>query len=188
MKVKFGLLLLVGILGFSFFVAGCCPQQVVKTEAPPPAAPAVAEAPAPPPAPQPAPPPPPPAPPQPAPPQPVTKVFEAVTLFDFNKAILKPQGKERIRKYREEAKARLASVEKIKITGYTDSIGSEAYNKKLSLRRADAVRNHLVKLGVDPNKMEVTGMGKSNPVASNKTKAGRAKNRRVEVVLTGLGK
>jgi OOP family OmpA-OmpF porin len=115
-------------------------------------------------------------------------VFEAVALFDFDKANLKPQGKEQINKYREEAKDQLASVEKIKVTGYTDSIGSVAYNKKLSLRRAEAVRKYLVSLGVDPNKMEVAGMGKSNPVASNKTKEGRAKNRRVEVVLTGLGK
>lgn len=122
------------------------------------------------------------------PPQRTTKVFEAVTLFDFDKAVLKPEGKEKIKKYREEAQAQLSGVDKIKITGYTDSIGSDAYNKKLSLRRAEAVSNYLVSLGVDPNKMEVTGAGESNPVADNDTEEGRAKNRRVEVVLTGLGK
>ena len=76
----------------------------------------------------------------------------------------------------------------MKITGYTDSVGSSAYNKKLSLKRAEAVRDYLVSLGVDANKLEVAGEGMANPVADNKTAGGRAKNRRVEVEVAGLAR
>jgi OOP family OmpA-OmpF porin len=115
-------------------------------------------------------------------------VFEEAALFDFDKADLKPQGKEQIKKYREEVQADMSRADKIKVTGHTDSTGSPDYNKKLSLRRAEAVRDYLVSLGVDPSKMEVSGEGEANPIADNSTKEGRAKNRRVEVDVTGLGK
>ena len=115
-------------------------------------------------------------------------MFEEAALFDFDKANLKPQGKEQLKKYYDEAQGALRSADKIKITGHTDSIGSEKYNQKLSLRRAEAVRDYLVSLGANANKMEVSGAGKSNPVADNKTKAGRAKTRRVEVEVSGLAK
>jgi OOP family OmpA-OmpF porin len=115
-------------------------------------------------------------------------VFEQAALFDFDKANLKPEGKEQLKKYYGEVQDALRSADKIKITGYTDSIGSEKYNEKLSLRRAETVRDYLVSLGADANKMEASGMGKSNPVADNKTKEGRAKNRRVEVQVSGLAK
>jgi len=82
----------------------------------------------------------------------------------------------------------MSRADKVKVTGYTDSVGSAAYNKKLSLRRAEAVRDYLVSIGVDPAKLEVDGAGMDNPVADNKTAAGRAKNRRVEVVVIGVGK
>ena len=85
-------------------------------------------------------------------------------------------------------KAELSSADKIKITGHTDSIGSANYNQKLSVRRAEAVRDYLVSLGADANKMEVSGAGEANPIADNKTKEGRAKNRRVEVEIIGLEK
>ena len=113
-------------------------------------------------------------------------VFEEVTLFDFDKADLKPEGKEQIRKYREEVRADMSRADKIKITGYTDSTGAPDYNRQLSLRRAQAVRDHLVSLGADPSKMEVAGAGAANPVADNKTREGRTKNRRVEVEIAGL--
>lgn len=67
------------------------------------------------------------------------------------------------------------------VKGYTDSIGSAAYNEKLSLRRAEAVYRYLVNQGVDPERLTVEGFGMSNPVASNDTEAGRAQNRRVEL-------
>jgi outer membrane protein OmpA-like peptidoglycan-associated protein len=124
----------------------------------------------------------------PPPPSPKRMVFNEVALFDFNKAVLKPEGKEQIKAYREKAMAELSSAEKVKIVGYTDNIGTAAYNKKLSLRRAEAVRDYLVSLGADPAKLEVIGEGMANPVADNSTAEGRAKNRRVEVEVTGLGK
>ena len=67
------------------------------------------------------------------------------------------------------------------------SLGKE-YNLKLSLRRAEAVRDYLAGLGVKAKKMKVSGAGEANPVASNSTNAGRAKNRRVEIEVIGLGK
>lgn len=115
-------------------------------------------------------------------------VFADVALFSFDKSELKPEGRERIKAYREEAKAELSRADRIKITGHTDNVGSQEYNKKLSLRRAEAVRDYLVSIGVDPNKLEISGEGKDRPVADNSTEAGRAKNRRVEVEIFGLEK
>jgi OmpA-OmpF porin, OOP family len=66
--------------------------------------------------------------------------------------------------------------------GYTDSIGSDAYNEKLSQRRAEAVKQYLVQKGVDPSRIAVRGLGKTNPVATNATAEGRAENRRVEII------
>jgi outer membrane protein OmpA-like peptidoglycan-associated protein len=126
------------------------------------------------------------APPAPPPPTEKTILFNAV-LFDFNKADLKPAGKEAIKAYREEARSKLARADKVIITGHTDNKGTAAYNKKLSLRRAQSVRDYLVSLGVDPKKLEVRGEGLTKPVADNSTEEGRAQNRRVEIEVTGLG-
>ena len=132
--------------------------------------------------------PPPSPPPPPPPPSPKRMVFDAVALFDFNKADLKPAGKDQIKAYREKVKEEMSSAGTIKIVGYTDSVGTESYNKKLSLRRAEAVRDYLLSLGADPGKLDVSGEGMSNPIADNKTAEGRAKNRRVEVEVIGLAK
>ncbi|MBP1728509.1 MAG: ompA [Deltaproteobacteria bacterium] len=117
-----------------------------------------------------------------------TVVFDAVALFDIDKSDLKPEGKEQLKAYREEAKAELSRADKITITGHTDNTGSAEHNMKLSLQRAEAVRDYLMGLGVDPSKMEVKGAGETNPMADNGTVEGRAKNRRVEVDITGLEK
>jgi len=117
-----------------------------------------------------------------------TMVFDAVALFDVDKADLKPEGMEQIRKYREEAQAEFSRADKIIITGHTDNTGSADYNMKLSLRRAEAVRDYLLGLGIDPAKLEVKGEGMTNPAADNSTAEGRAKNRRVEVDIYGLEK
>jgi OOP family OmpA-OmpF porin len=69
--------------------------------------------------------------------------------------------------------------------GHTDNVGSDAYNKKLSLRRADAVKAYLVSKGIEANRVYAEGKGKSQPVADNKSKEGRAKNRRVEIEVVG---
>ena len=71
---------------------------------------------------------------------------------------------------------------RVSVEGHTDSIGSDAYNQKLSERRAQAVRDYLVSQGIDAARISVKGWGKAKPVASNKTEAGRAENRRVEII------
>ena len=69
------------------------------------------------------------------------------------------------------------------VDGHTDSIGSDAYNQKLSVRRAQAVADYLEKGGIAASRMTVKGFGESQPVASNDTAEGRAENRRVELKI-----
>jgi outer membrane protein OmpA-like peptidoglycan-associated protein len=137
-----------------------------------------------PPPPPPAPPPPPPAPPKPAPPPPA-KVIDKMTLqvfFDFDKATLTEADLKELQKA--VAFVKKYPGAKIRLDGYTDSIGTDAYNIKLSERRATAVMNYLIKeAGVDSSKITAVGHGKADPVADNKTAEGRAKNRRVEVSI-----
>jgi len=139
--------------------------------------------PPPPPPPAPAPPPPPPAPkPMPAP------VSEKVTyaadaFFDFDKSTLKPEAKAKLDDL--VAKTGGVNLEVIIAVGHTDSIGSDAYNQKLSLRRAESVKSYLVGKGVEKNRVYTEGKGEKQPVADNSTAAGRAKNRRVEIEVVG---
>ncbi|OWT65815.1 outer membrane protein OmpA [Candidimonas nitroreducens] len=113
-------------------------------------------------------------------------VLNADAFFDFDKATLKPAGRQMLDQVADQVKS--INLETLIATGYTDSIGSVAYNLKLSQRRADAVKSYLVSRGVDPNHIYAEGKGKTNFVASNKTAAGRAKNRRVEVEIVGTRK
>ena len=115
-------------------------------------------------------------------------VFEEAALFDFDKADLKPEGKGQIKAYREQAQADLSRADKVRVTGYTDNSGNADYNTKLSLQRAEAVRDYLVSIGVDATKIEASGAGDATPIADNATTEGRAKNRRVEIEVTGLGR
>lgn len=128
-----------------------------------------------------------PKPPKAATPAPVvsTKTITLSTdaLFDFDKSVIKPNGKKALDALVGDAKA--VSVTKIVIEGHADAIGSDAYNQKLSERRANAVKAYLTEKGVNPQKMETVGYGESRPVADNKTAAGRAQNRRVNVNITG---
>lgn len=71
---------------------------------------------------------------------------------------------------------------RVVVEGYTDSIGSDAYNMKLSERRAETVRDFMVSKGISPTRITTRGFGKANPIASNKTAEGRAENRRVEII------
>ncbi len=109
--------------------------------------------------------------------------YAADAFFDFDKAVLKPAGKSKL----DELVANLKglNLEVIIAVGHTDSVGSVAYNQKLSVRRAESVKAYLVSKGVEANRVYTEGKGKSQPVADNKSAAGRAKNRRVEIEVVG---
>ncbi|WP_372521875.1 OmpA family protein [Sulfuricaulis sp.] len=130
--------------------------------------------------------------PEPAPvvvaPTPKVMVFEAAALFAVNKSNLTPAGEQKIKEYREQTRAEMSEAKTVKITGHTDSSGTPEYNQKLSVRRAEAVRDYLISIGADASKMEVAGMGEDKPIADNKTAKGRAQNRRVEVEVIGYAK
>ena len=98
--------------------------------------------------------------------------------FDFNKSNFKPESYPILY---DAAKTLLTHPDmKVTINGYTDNIGSESYNKKLSQKRADMVKEYLISKGVDGSRLTAVGMGESNPVGNNKTAEGRAMNRRIE--------
>ena len=104
-------------------------------------------------------------------------------LFDFNKFTLKPEAREKLAKV---SGILLAYPNlKVQVEGYTDNIGSDEYNQKLSEQRADGVREYLVSQSVTDGNVTAKGYGKSNAVADNSTNDGRAKNRRVELVVSG---
>jgi len=143
---------------------------------PPPAEPVVEVAPAPMPAPTPAP--------APAPVPTSEKVsFAAEALFDFNKSNVKPEGKAALDDLLNKLQG--MNTEVMVTVGHTDSVGSDAYNQKLSMRRAEAVKAYIVSKGVDASRVYTEGKGESQPVADNNTAAGRAKNRRVTVEVVG---
>lgn len=83
------------------------------------------------------------------------------------------------------AKLKAINLEVVIAVGHTDSVGTDAYNQKLSVRRAEAVKAYLVSKGIEANRVYTEGKGKKQPVADNKTAEGRAKNRRVEIEVVG---
>jgi outer membrane protein OmpA-like peptidoglycan-associated protein len=120
--------------------------------------------------------------PPPPPPAKGTKIAEIPgPNFDFNKATLTPAGKGKV--------ADAAKVLKdnptihVEVGGHTDSIGSDAYNQKLSERRAQTVATELEHDGISASRLTVRGYGKRKPIADNKTAEGRARNRRVELIV-----
>jgi OOP family OmpA-OmpF porin len=152
------------------FAAGCATEEAAK-----PAAPAPAPAPTPVQEVKPAPP----------KPKPVAEkvTFAADVLFDFDKSVIKPEGKSKLDDLA--AKVRGINLEVVIAIGHADSIGSDAYNQKLSVRRAESVKAYLVSKGIEPNRIYTEGKGEKQPVADNKTREGRAKNRRVEIEVIG---
>lgn len=134
-----------------------------------------------------------PAPAKPAPAKPAAKPAPAVTqskitlqadtLYDFDKSTLKPEGRATLDKIaRDLSKIKL---EVIIAVGNTDSVGSDAYNMALGQRRAQSVKAYLTSKGVDGSRIYTESKGKSNPVASNATAEGRAKNRRTDIEVVG---
>ncbi|MGB7666307.1 MAG: OmpA family protein, partial [Candidatus Acidiferrales bacterium] len=111
------------------------------------------------------------------------KVNMADVLFDTAKYDLQPAAREALAKLSGIVEAHPGL--KLQIEGYTDSVGSDAYNQTLSESRASSVRAYLVSQGVDPAAVTSIGYGKSNPVASNDSVTGRKQNRRVEIIISG---
>jgi OmpA-OmpF porin, OOP family len=124
-------------------------------------------------------------PPAPAQPQPVSEKvsFAAEALFDFDKATVKEQGKTALDDLM--SKLQGMNTEVMIAVGHTDSLGTEAYNEKLSVRRADAVKAYLVSKGLDPARLYTEGKGETQPIGDNRTAEGRAKNRRVTIEVVG---
>ncbi|MCW7536500.1 OmpA family protein [Aquabacterium sp. A7-Y] len=148
----------------------------LKAAAPAPApAPVAAPAPAPAPAPTPAP--------VPAAPTSEKVTFAADAFFDFNKSVLKPEGRAKL----DDLVSKMSGInlEVVIAVGHTDSVGSDAYNQKLAVKRSEAVKAYLVSKGIEKNRVYTEGKGEKQPVADNKTSEGRAKNRRVEIEVVG---
>lgn len=114
---------------------------------------------------------------------PAKVTYAADAFFDFDKAVLKKEGKAKLDDL--VGKVKDIKLEVMIAVGHTDSVGADAYNQKLSVRRAEAVKAYLVSKGVEKNRVYTEGKGEKQPVADNKTKEGRAKNRRVEVEVVG---
>ena len=160
--------------------AGCDGAIVAPKAAPAPAPAPKAAAPAPAPAPKAAAPAPAPA----RPPAAATKVtYAADAFFDFDKSVLKAEGKAKLDDL--VGKVKGINLEVIIAVGHTDAVGVDAYNQKLSVKRADSVKAYLVSKGIEKNRVYTEGKGEKQPVADNKTSAGRSKNRRVEIEVVG---
>lgn len=121
--------------------------------------------------------------PAPAPaPAPVRKLaLKGDALFAFNSATLSAQGKQTLDELITAFKG--VPVNSIAISGYTDSVGSDAYNQKLSEARARSVADYLSKHGFHASQEDAHGFGRASPVATNDTAEGRARNRRVEIIV-----
>jgi len=129
--------------------------------------------------------------PSPAPSKPVVQelMYEKVTysaeaFFDVGKSELKPEAKAKLDELC--SKIGAANIEVIISVGHTDSTGPDVYNQSLSLRRSEAVKAYLVRKDIEASRIYTDGKGEKSPVADNKTMAGRAKNRRVEIEFIGI--
>jgi OOP family OmpA-OmpF porin len=116
-----------------------------------------------------------------------TESEKQTVLFDVNKATLKDPAKSTLDKIASDLSGQRSGY-MVELQGYTDAQGSEQYNLGLSQRRVEAVERYLVSKNIPLYRISVVGLGKDNPVADNKTREGRAQNRRVEVrVLKSTG-
>lgn len=103
-------------------------------------------------------------------------------LFDFDSSKIKESVKESLNTL-SKALAENKDI-KLKIDGHTDYIGTDQYNLTLSIKRADSIRKYLVERGVLASNVSIEGYGKQHPIANNSTEEGRAKNRRVEFIIS----
>jgi OmpA-OmpF porin, OOP family len=109
--------------------------------------------------------------------------YAADAFFDFDKSVLKAEGKAKLDDL--VGKVKGINLEVIIAVGHTDSTGPDGYNQKLSVARSEAVKAYLVSKGIEKSRVYTEGKGEKQPVADNKTKEGRAKNRRVEIEVVG---
>ncbi|MBS1156477.1 MAG: hypothetical protein H6R07_2401 [Proteobacteria bacterium] len=132
--------------------------------------------------------------PPPPPPQPVVYTLKADVLFDFDKSVLKPEGKKTLDSFYDEIKAADPQNGFARVTGYADRIGTEQYNLKLSQERAKTVADYLVDKGKQEEKIKIEGLGESNPVTGGTCDKVRprkalidclAPDRRVEIEVQG---
>lgn len=119
-----------------------------------------------------------------APPPPTETVVEKITLdtdayFDFDKSVLKKGGEDSLKLLANRLSG--MSIKVIVATGHTDAIGAEAYNQKLSERRAAAVKNYLLSQSLPADRIYTQGKGESEPIANNNNSKGRSENRRVDI-------
>ena len=119
----------------------------------------------------------------PAPPAATKVTYAADAFFDVNKSVIKPEGKAKMDDL--VGKIKDINLEVIIAVGHTDSDGGDAFNQKLSVSRAEAVKAYLVSKGIEKNRVYTEGKGEKQPVADNKTKEGKTKNRRVEIEVVG---
>jgi OOP family OmpA-OmpF porin len=103
-------------------------------------------------------------------------------LFEFNRTGLTPEAKRSLSPVVSILNG--GSNQKVTIQGYTDSVGSDAYNQVLSQKRSESVKGFLVQSGVSADQITARGFGEANPVASNDTDEGRRLNRRVDVIVS----
>jgi OOP family OmpA-OmpF porin len=161
---------LVAVLIAAAFAVACATTEEPKPAPPP--APAPAPAPAPEPKPAPPPPAPKPAPkPEPAKPKPVAEkiTFAADVLFDFDRAVVRPEGKSKLDDLA--SKVGGVNLEVIIAIGHADAIGTPAYNQNLSVRRAEAIKAYLISKGIEANRVYTEGKGESQPVTGGKCKS-----------------
>ncbi len=109
--------------------------------------------------------------------------YAADAFFDFDKSVLKPEGKAKLDDL--VGKVKGINLEVVIAVGHTDSVGTDTYNQKLSVARSESVKAYLVSKGIEKNRVYTEGKGEKQPVADNKTKEGQAKNRRVEIEVVG---
>ena len=112
--------------------------------------------------------------------------YDAKSLFDFDKSVIKPEGQVALNQL--VAKLRTVTVEVVIVVGHTDSVGTNTYNLNLGMRRAEAVKRYLTSQGVEAARVYTDSKGESQPVASNNTAQGRSENRRVVVEVYGSSK